>query len=190
MKKHDVWNGLIRFRKFHVFRHEQTWTIISKTCFSRVSRVSRVSSSTTFFIWARQNVIESKWNSWSLVWPGDSILEQKIVHVIASYLAIHMKILEKCISNKCFLLLWFIGGKKLKWIKKNFLRNSFNPDTTASSAWDREWRSMDPWYVILTCISLVSEYGLISLSAHGGKEKTWDADKIATKNCIFEVSGN
>ena len=43
MKKHDVWNGLIRFRKFHVFRHEQTWTIISKTC------ISRVSSSTTFF---------------------------------------------------------------------------------------------------------------------------------------------
>lgn len=56
MKKHDVWNGLIRFRKFHVFRHEQTWTIISKTC---ISRVSRVSNSTTFFIWARQNVIES-----------------------------------------------------------------------------------------------------------------------------------
>ena len=50
--------------------------------------------------------------------------------------------------------------------------------------------TLGTWYVILTCISLVSEYGLISLSAHGGKEKTWDADKIATKNCIFEVSRN
>ena len=149
MKKHDVWNGLIRFRKFHVFRHEQTWTIISKTCFSRVSRVP---SSTTFFIWARQNVIESKWNSWSLVWPGNSILEQKIVHVIASYLAIHMKILEKCVSHKCFLLLWFIGGKKLKWILKfysKFIQSGYGiPDTTSFKhvrVWDQKWRSMDPW---------------------------------------------
>ena len=98
-----------------------------------------------FFIWARQNVIESKWNSWSLIWPGNSILEQKIVHVIASYLAIHMKILEKCISHKCFLLLWFIGGEKLKWILKNFIRISFYRDTTASSMFAFGTRSDGPW---------------------------------------------
>ena len=61
------------------------------------------------------------------------------------------------------------------------------PEVTVHGSLDL---TLGTWYVTLTCISLVSEYGLISLSAHGGKEKTWDADKIATKNCIFEVSRN
>ena len=83
-----------------------------------------------------------------------------------------MKILEKRISHKCFLLLWFIARKKLKRILKNYEIHPIQIKALPGLAPESQGLWIPGRYVSLTCISLVSEYGLISLSAHGGKEKT------------------